>query len=114
MEPWVDSWLAVICPHCGYGRYLTVATPEMLVGTNSTHPKSKQTVVAEVKPQDVMQRSPRSLSLLWEPTVTLDGARGEGSVPLARGMGRGQGAVTPMKDNKMGKRQHSAGGVCFP
>lgn len=48
--PWVDSHFSV----AGLWEAPTVTTPEMLVGANSsTHPESKQRVVAEVKPQEV-------------------------------------------------------------
>lgn len=77
-DPWGDSWLAVIYLSSlwlVYGRHLTVTTPEMLVGANSsTHSESKQTVVAKVKPQEATQGSYGSLPHLLEPVVTLEGA----------------------------------------
>lgn len=46
--PWVHSHL----PVAGLWEAPTVTTPEMLVEANlSTHPKIKQTVMAEVKPE---------------------------------------------------------------
>ena len=73
---WGDSWLAVIYLSSlwlVYGRQLTVTTPEMLVGANSsTHPESKQTVMAKVKPQASHKGHTGACPHLFEPVVTLE------------------------------------------